>query len=127
EQHQELLLTDILHAFFTNPLRPAYKERDRGIPPNSGVTGPAQFLRFEGGLVEAGHAGDSFCFDNELPRHRVWLEPYALAERLVTCGEYAEFMEDGGYRRAELWLRGGWNAVQRNAWFGPVVWSRGRG
>lgn len=127
EQHQELLLTDILHAFFTNPLRPAYKERDGGIPPNSGVTGPAQFLRFEGGLVEAGHAGDSFCFDNELPRHRVWLEPYALAERLVTCGEYLEFMEDGGYRRPELWLSDGWSAVQEQGWTAPLYWSSGSG
>ena len=106
EQHQELLLTDILHAFFTNPLRPAYEKqgtgdqgtegtenRERGNegPRDQGTENPepVRFLRFDGGMREAGHAGDSFCFDNELPRHRVWLEPYGLAERLVTCGEYA--------------------------------------
>ena len=89
--------------------------------------GPTQFLRFEGGLLEAGHAGETFCFDNELPRHRVWLEPYGLAERLVTCGEYAEFMEDGGYRRPELWLSDGWNTVQARGWSAPLYWSSGSG
>jgi ergothioneine biosynthesis protein EgtB len=126
EQHQELLLTDILHAFFTNPLRPAYRELDSRLG-SSGSPGPLQFLRFEGGMHEAGHAGDTFCFDNELPRHRVWLEPYALAERLVTCGEYQEFIEDGGYRRPELWLSDGWNAVQNHAWRAPLYWSSGSG
>ncbi len=143
EQHQELLLTDVLHAFFTNPLRPAYagqgtgnreqgtekqgtgnreqgtEKQDRG----SEHLDPVRFLRFEGGMREAGHAGDGFCFDNELPRHRVWLEPYGLAERLVTCGEYAEFMEDGGYRRPELWLSDGWNAMQTQGWRSPLYWT----
>ena len=134
EQHQELLLTDILHAFFTNPLRPAYSGRradntDQG-PERQGQgnrehdhAGPVRFLRYEGGLREAGHAGDGFCFDNELPRHRVWLEPFGLAERTVTCGEYAEFMEDGGYRRPELWLSDGWNAKQNHGWHAPLYWS----
>jgi ergothioneine biosynthesis protein EgtB len=123
EQHQELLLTDILHAFFTNPLRPAYRKDGvresarRGNPP------PLKFQQFEGGLREAGHAGDSFCFDNELPRHRVWLEPYALANRLVTCGQYAEFMADGGYRKAEFWLSAGWDAVKANGWRAPLYWT----
>jgi ergothioneine biosynthesis protein EgtB len=126
EQHQELLLTDILHAFYTNPLRPAYSELE--APVRAGISaGPLQFLGFEGGLLEAGHAGETFCFDNELPRHRVWLEPYGLAERLVTCGEYAEFIEDGGYRRPELWLSDGWNAVQARAWNAPLYWSSGSG
>ncbi|MFZ0396299.1 MAG: ergothioneine biosynthesis protein EgtB [Terracidiphilus sp.] len=151
EQHQELLLTDVLNAFFTNPLRPAYekqgvgsrekgsgidkdlkddryprspKARDLGHPTDPG---PVRFLRFEGGMCEAGHAGDGFCFDNELPRHRVWLEPFGLAERLVTCGEYAEFMEDGGYRRPELWLSDGWNAVQNHGWRAPLYWSSDSG
>lgn len=126
EQHQELLLTDILHAFFTNPLRPAYRELDSELR-SSPAPGPLQFLRFEGGMQEAGHAGDTFCFDNELPRHRVWLEPYGLAERLVTCGEYLEFMEDGGYRKPELWLSDGWNAVQTQGWRAPLYWSSGSG
>jgi ergothioneine biosynthesis protein EgtB len=122
EQHQELVLTDMLHAFYTNPLRPVYaadtlpKERISRL-------GSMRFLRFEGGMQEAGHAGEGFCFDNELPRHRVWLEPYSLAERLVTCGEYAEFMADGGYRRPEFWLSDGWNAVNTHRWRAPLYWS----
>ncbi|HEY2860482.1 MAG TPA: ergothioneine biosynthesis protein EgtB [Terracidiphilus sp.] len=121
EQHQELLLTDILHAFFTNPLRPRYLEA--AIRPAPLPAGALQFLRFDGGLLDTGHTGDTFCFDNELPRHRAWLDPYALAERLVTCGEYLEFMEDGGYRRPELWLSDGWNAVQAHGWRAPLYWS----
>ena len=124
EQHQELLLTDILNAFFTNPLRPAYRTagiRDQG----SGISKAAsmEFVHFEGGLREIGHVGDGFCFDNESPRHRVWLEPYTLANRLVTCGEYAEFMADGGYRKPELWLSAGWDAVKANGWRAPLYWT----
>jgi len=74
-------------------------------------------------LREAGHAGNGFCFDNELPRHRLWLEPYALANRLVTCGEYAEFMADGGYQKPEFWLSAGWDAVKHNGWRAPLYWS----
>jgi ergothioneine biosynthesis protein EgtB len=125
EQHQELLLTDVLHAFFTNPLRPAYRNGQNPHPSQKRHGGrPAiKYLPFDGGLKDVGHAGEGFCFDNELPRHRVWLEPYALADRLVTCGEYAEFMADGGYRRAELWLSDGWNAVNNNGWRAPLYWT----
>jgi ergothioneine biosynthesis protein EgtB len=126
EQHQELILTDILNAFYVNPLRPVYLAADpepKSQKRSLGQSDAVNFLRFEGGLHEAGHAGDGFCFDNELPRHKVWLEPYALAERLVTCGEYAEFMEDGGYRRPDLWLSDGWNAVRDNSWHAPLYWS----
>ena len=139
EQHQELLLTDILHAFFTNPLRPAYLSDSTSDPgsqnrdpstgsgqalghPSSGF-GALRFESFEGGLREVGHGGDGFCFDNEMPRHRVWLEPFSLANRLVTCGEFAEFMEDGGYRRAEFWLSAGWSAVQNLGWRAPLYWT----
>jgi len=124
EQHQELLLTDILNAFFTDPLRSAYREeRERGSK-GTREQGPEELFRsFEGGLQEVGHAGEGFCFDNELPRHRVWLEPYKLATRLVTCGEFAEFMADGGYRRPELWLSAGWDAVQKNGWRAPLYWT----
>ncbi len=126
EQHQELLLTDILNAFFTNPLRPKYREQGLGTRDQKTGSGeqriPLGFLQFEGGLREAGHAGNGFCFDNELPRHRVWLEPYKLANRLVTCGEFAEFMADGGYRRADLWLSAGWDAVKANGWRAPLYW-----
>jgi ergothioneine biosynthesis protein EgtB len=138
EQHQELLLTDLLHAFFTNPLRPAYagdeneaaslfprsQERDLGHPtPIREHARAISFTEFAGGLCEAGHNGDGFCFDLELPRHRVWLEPYALANRLVTCGEYAEFIADSGYQRPELWLSEGWLAVQNNGWRAPLYWT----
>jgi len=132
EQHQELLLTDILHAFYSNPLKPKYAEqgpRDQGTkgPRESAEARPLGFAQFEGGLREAGHTGDGFCFDNEMPRHRVWLEPFALANRLVTCGEFAEFMADGGYRKAELWLSAGWDAVKQNGWRAPLYWSDGEG
>ncbi len=123
EQHQELLLTDILHALYTNPLRLAYLPDSPQSKKGSDKAAAANYLRFEGGMHEAGHAGEGFCFDNELPRHRVWLEPYSLSERLVTCGEFAEFMQDGGYRRPELWLSDGWNAVQNNGWRAPLYWS----
>jgi ergothioneine biosynthesis protein EgtB len=122
EQHQELLLTDILHAFFSNPLRPAYRKRD-GQGTQSRCCAEMKSQSFEGGLREAGQTGDRFCFDNEMPRHRVWLEPYSLANRLVTCGEYAEFMADGGYKRPELWLSAGWDAVEREGWRAPLYWT----
>jgi ergothioneine biosynthesis protein EgtB len=127
EQHQELILTDILNAFYANPLRPVYLPEDGEAKSHKAQSGPMQFLRFPGEVHEAGHAGDGFCFDNELPRHRVWLEPYGLAERLVTCGEYADFMEDGGYRRPDLWLSDGWNAVQNNGWRAPHYWNSENG
>jgi len=122
EQHQELLLTDVLHAFYTNPLRPAYRE-----PAAVGVGGAAESLRyveFAGGLVDVGFSGGGFCYDNELPRHRVWLEPYKLANRLMTNGEYAEFIADGGYRRSELWLSAGWDALEQNRWKAPLYWNQ---
>ena len=131
EQHQELLLTDILHAFFTNPLRPVYEQGPRDQETKGTRQRPAhsaiKYLRFEGGLNDAGHAGEGFCFDNELPRHKVWLEPYALADRLVTCGEYAEFIADGGYRRPEFWLSDGWMAVNNNRWRAPLYWTSDTG
>ncbi len=139
EQHQELLLTDILHAFYTNPLRPVYRKgdpnptprsqnRDQGHPQNRDQGHPAnknplQFVEFVGGLVEVGFAGNGFCYDNELPRHRVWLERFALADRLVTNGEFAEFIADAGYRRSELWLSTGWDAVEQNGWKAPLYWN----
>jgi ergothioneine biosynthesis protein EgtB len=122
EQHQELLLTDILHAFFTNPLRPAYREGGVETNANDHESG-LNFKRYEGGLLEIGHRGSGFCFDNESPRHRVWLEPFNLARRLITCREYARFMADGGYSRAELWLSDGWAALKANGWRAPLYWS----
>ena len=122
EQHQELLLTDVLHAFYTNPLRPAYRE-DADRADGVGAE-PLRFVEFAGGLVDVGFNGGGFCYDNELPRHRVWLEPFGLAKRLVTNGEYAEFIADGGYRRSELWLSAGWDAIEQNGWKAPLYWNK---
>ena len=122
EQHQELLLTDIQHALYTNPLQPAYIESDSAADTH---TAPLRFVNFDGGLYEIGQGEmDGFGFDNERPRHRVWLEPFQLASRLVTCGEFAEFMADGGYRRPELWLSAGWQTVQDQRWQAPLYWRR---
>ncbi len=123
EQHQELLLTDIKHAFFTNPLRPVYKQASPASEIAASVASPLTFLTFPGGLREVGHSGSGFCFDNELKRHRVWLEPFQLAGRLVTCAEFAAFMADGGYTKPELWLSAGWNAVKANNWRAPLYWT----
>ena len=129
EQHQELLLTDILNALYTNPLRPAYLEPEARSFSSSETADPPALreIAFEGGLVEAGASGEGFCFDNELERHRVWLEEYRLASRLVTCAEYATFIADGGYRRPELWLSAGWDAVQAHGWRAPLYWADAEG
>ena len=123
EQHQELLLTDILHAFYTNPLRPVYREPDSEQNITAAQPDPLHFIQFQGGLVDLGFSAGGFCYDNELPRHRVWLDSYALADRLITNREYAEFIGDGGYRKSELWLSAGWDAVEQNGWRAPLYWN----
>jgi ergothioneine biosynthesis protein EgtB len=127
EQHQELLLTDILNAFFVNPLRPVYLAEEQVTKVGGAEAEGLRFQAFPGGMHEIGHSGPGFCYDNELPRHRAWLEPYSLASRLVTCGEYAAFIADGGYRRHELWLSDGWDAVGRNGWQAPLYWTSDNG
>ena len=122
EQHQELMLTDILHAFYTNPLRPVYRASDLSVAEDP-KSNPLRFVEFAGGLLDVGFAGAGFCYDNELPRHRVWLEPYKLANRLVSNGEFAEFIADGGYQKSELWLSAGWDAVEQNGWKAPLYWN----
>lgn len=122
QQHQELLVTDIKHGFWSNPLHPAYAQGAMATARNAP---PLRWMEFAGGLVEIGHAGEGFCFDNETPRHKVYLEPFRLASRPVTCGEYLEFMEDGGYRRPELWLSEGWKAVESERWSAPLYWMLG--
>ncbi len=113
---------DIKHVFSLNPLAPAYAPaRARAAP----EAPPLEFIRFDGGLVQIGHDGEGFAFDNESPRHKVWLEPFALANRLSTCGDYLAFIEDGGYGRPELWLSEGWSAVQRDGWRAPLYWHEG--
>lgn len=121
EQHQELILMDILHLFASSPLQPAYAP-PRGAP-NSNPPATLAFIDFDGGLVEIGHPGPGFAFDNEGPRHRLWLEPYRLADRLVTNAEWQAFMADGGYSRPELWLSDGWALVQAEGWRAPLYWE----
>lgn len=121
QQHQELLVTDLKHAFASNPLRPIYRERK---PVNDAAPPALQWHEWPAGVYEIGHNGEGFAFDNEGPRHKEYLNAFALASRLVTCGEYLEFMADGGYQRPELWLSAGWNTVQENAWQAPFYWEQ---
>jgi ergothioneine biosynthesis protein EgtB len=125
QQHQELMLTDVKHALAQNPLRPAY--RADAAPP-AAVEAPALAYRsVEGGLGSLGHDGAGFSFDNERPRHRAYVQPFALASRLVTCGEYLDFMADGGYARPTLWLSAGFEAVTRGGWTAPLYWEEREG
>ena len=121
QQHQELMLTDIKHVFSVNPLRPVYRER---APARLRDAAPLEWIEFDGGLNEIGHTGTGFSYDNERPRHRVYVQPFRLASRLVTNGEYLAFMQDGGYRRPELWLSLGWATVQENEWSEPFYWEQ---
>jgi dimethylhistidine N-methyltransferase len=123
QQHQELLLTDILHLFAQNPLRPAFKAPEP-LPVDARSRDAVEYLRFEGGVAAIGHSGTGFAFDCEGPRHRVILEPYRLATRQVTNGEWLEFVLDGGYANPLLWLSEGWNAVQAGNWVAPLYWER---
>jgi ergothioneine biosynthesis protein EgtB len=122
EQHQELILTDILHALSCNPLLPAYEAIEPPAASSAASTPQLNWISGPAGPVRVGHAGEGFAFDNEGPRHTVWLQPYRIADRLVTCGEYAEFIADGGYRTASLWLSDGWAAVQSQQWHAPLYW-----
>jgi ergothioneine biosynthesis protein EgtB len=122
QQHQELILMDIKHVFSLNPLLPAYRPPLRRI---SVTAPPLSWVEFAGGLDEIGHGGGDFAFDNEMPRHRVWLDPFRLASRPVTCGEFAEFVADEGYRRPEFWLSEGWATVLQQGWEAPLYWRAG--
>jgi ergothioneine biosynthesis protein EgtB len=121
QQHQELILTDLKHAFGRNPLRPVY--RSRGVLA-CGQAAPMRWLSFPSGLRSIGHEGDPFAFDNESPRHPVYVEAFRLANRLVTNGEYRDFMDDGGYERPELWLSDGWYARKAHGWSAPLYWEQ---
>lgn len=120
QQHQELLLMDIKHVLSCNPLLPAY---DAVRLPAAGVPTTPTWTAYAEGPCEIGHPGPGFCFDNELPRHTVHLTPFELADQVVTCEEWLAFIEDGGYRRPELWLSDGWATVQTDGWEAPLYWS----
>jgi ergothioneine biosynthesis protein EgtB len=123
QQHQELLLTDLLHLFAQNPLLPAlWSSADRTTDT---VPGSLRWVEGTRGAVQVGHSGSGFSFDCERPRHTTWLSPHALADRLVTNAEWLEFMEDGGYRRADPWLSDGWAWVRDKAIEAPLYWRRG--
>ncbi|WP_439108075.1 ergothioneine biosynthesis protein EgtB [Congregibacter sp.] len=118
-QHQELFFTDLKCSLGVNPLYPRYSA---GELEEQGEVSPACWTAFEEGLIEIGYAGDGFCFDNEQPRHRAYLEAFEVANRLVTNSEYQAFVNDGGYERPELWLADGWATVQREQWRSPLHW-----
>jgi ergothioneine biosynthesis protein EgtB len=121
QQHQELILTDILSLFAQNPLRPAYRSgaplREHREP------GALTWSTFPGGFQAIGHAGPGFSFDNETPRHQVYLRPFTLADRLITNAEWLAFIDEGGYDTASLWLSDGWSAVKQGQWRAPLYWE----
>jgi ergothioneine biosynthesis protein EgtB len=121
QQHQELLVTDLLHGFAANPLFPAMQP---GWQEPSGAAGPTVFAPCPGGLHRIGHGGNDFCFDNETPSHRVWLEDYALASHLVRNSDWLAFIADGGYRTPSLWMSDGWATVQAEGWEAPLYWRQ---
>ena len=128
QQHLELIATDIKHALFTNPLKPAYATSSASPDPSS-PSPAASFTSFPGGLTQIGLTPDptdprDFAFDNETPRHTVYLEPFQIANRLVTVREYLAFLDDNGYTRPELWLSEGWSTMRAEAWQAPLYWTR---
>jgi ergothioneine biosynthesis protein EgtB len=124
QQHQELLLMDIKHVLSRNPMLPAYDAIRFPTPTSSP---PASWTEYGEDTYLIGHHGPGFCFDNELPEHRTYLGPFALADQPVTCGQWVEFIEDGGYERPELWLSDGWATVKAEAWSSPLYWLAGDG
>jgi ergothioneine biosynthesis protein EgtB len=126
QQHQELLLTDLKHLLAQSPLRPAYRSIRMDRAERTDVPS-LRFEPFDGGVVEIGHTGPGFAFDNERPRHRAYLAPFALGSRLVTSGEFRAFVEDGGYRRPGPWLADGFAAARAGGWEAPLYWERDGG
>ncbi len=123
QQHQELMLTDLKHNFGINPLLPAYRS---DLPYPSERDNPTlEWVEFDEGVFPVGFQGEGFSYDNESPRHRVFLEAFALSSRLVSNADWLEFMADGGYGRHELWLSAGWDMVQREDWESPLYWQKG--
>ncbi len=123
QQHQELILMDVKYNFFTNPLLPAYQTRQ--VERTETDHSPSlEFARFEGGLIEIGHDGHGFAFDNEGPVHKAWLEPFELATRPVTNREFLTFIEAGGYEQSEYWLSDGFQVVKQQQWKAPLYWMK---
>ena len=121
QQHQELILTDLKYMLSRNPLYPVYREREI---PGSSRPYDLDWIRFEEGIYEIGNEGDEFTYDNEHPRHRRFLEAFEVADRLITNREYMNFIEDGGYKRSELWLDDGWSTVNKHKWKAPLYWLK---
>lgn len=121
QQHQELMLTDLKHAFSCNPIYPVYRSAEPS--PMTCVTS-LDWVYFPEGVRWLGHDDEGFCYDNELPQHREYVNAFELGTRLITNEEFMDFMEDGGYRRAELWLSEGWNAVHEHQWRHPLYWTQ---
>jgi ergothioneine biosynthesis protein EgtB len=124
QQHQELMLADIKNVFWQNPLRPAFRKRDEF---ETSAVPAIEWLKYEEGLHWVGHEGQEFSYDNEGPRHRTFVPAFGLASRLVTNADFLAFMEDEGYRRPELWLSLGWNAVNERSWNSPLYWEKREG
>jgi ergothioneine biosynthesis protein EgtB len=125
QQHQELLLTDILSLFAAEPVKPAYRQAAPGIA--VGEATPLEFVPFDGGIFEVGHDGEGFAYDNEGPRHEELIRPFKLSSRLVTNSEWIAFIEDGGYETPTLWLADGWNTVNAQDWQGPLYFEKAEG
>jgi ergothioneine biosynthesis protein EgtB len=124
QQHQELFFTDLKYSLSINPLNPCFlsAELEAEAQPQA-----LNWLEFSGGVQDIGYPGNDFCFDNELPRHQVIIQPFKLASRLVTNADYQQFVDDGGYRRPELWLADGWLALQQEKWQQPLYWRETNG
>ena len=120
QQHQELLLTDIKNVFSVNPLHPVYSEKEFASP---NVIPKLKWIMFPEGLYEIGHKGNGFSYDNELPHHKEFLESFQMGSRLVTNGEYLEFIKGGGYKNTTLWLSDGWATVENEHWEAPMYWE----
>ncbi|MGI8725948.1 MAG: ergothioneine biosynthesis protein EgtB [Methyloceanibacter sp.] len=125
QQHQELLLTDILSLFASGPLNPAYRQASPGVLVRD--VAPLDWVSFDGGIVEIGHGGNGFAYDNEGPRHEELIRPFKLASRSVTNGEWIEFIKSGGYTTPTLWLADGWAAVKTENWTGPLYFEEAEG
>jgi ergothioneine biosynthesis protein EgtB len=124
QQHQELILTDVKHLLSRNPMKPVYQKQ---WPLTAIQRRERRWICVEAGMYDIGHAGDAFCFDNETPRHRVWLDGFQVASHPVTHGDFIEFIDDGGYQRPELWLSAGWDAINARGWQCPQYWERRAG